>query len=74
MDFSSDKFHNKTRIRGAVCDLTRDYIRLHVHMEFSSACDSIEDYCLMLYVCTNDNYVWGKGCLRANWVYRIHTE
>ena len=58
----------------AVCDLTRDYLRLHVHMEFSSACDSIEDYCLVLYVCTNDNYVWGKGRLRANWVYTIHTE
>ena len=29
-------------------------------MEFSSACDSIEDYCLVLYVCTNDNYVWGE--------------
>ena len=24
--------------------------------------------------CTNDNYVWGKSRLRANWVYTIHTE
>ena len=71
MDFSS--FTEKTRIRGAVCDLTRDYIRLHVHMEFSSAGDLIEDYCLVLYVCTNDNCVWGKGPLRGNWVYTIHT-
>ena len=35
-------------------------------MEFSSAGDLIEDYCLVLYVCTNDNCVWGKGPLRGN--------
>ena len=46
-------------------------MRLHVHMEFSSACDSIEDYCLVHKRCVGPGE-WPFA--RELGAYRIHTE